>query len=247
MYQTTRGLILRETEYKDYDKILTILTDSAGLVTARAWGVKRKNSPLRSGCQLLVYGEFTLQEKEGFCKVQEAVPLELFTPLRGDIERLSLASYFAQTAEVLAQEDLPDPQLPGLILHALRALCLGRPAALVKAAYELKLAFLAGYEPDFTACIVCGCDTPDRFDVSDGCLRCTRCRGEQLDSLLLPVSPGTLQALRYLASAPPAKLFSFTLGEASLRELSGIGEAYLLTRLERGFYTLDFYKSLLMT
>ena len=41
MFQTTKGLVLRETEYKDHDKILTILTEDAGLVTVRAWGVKR--------------------------------------------------------------------------------------------------------------------------------------------------------------------------------------------------------------
>ena len=33
------------------------------------------------------------------------------------------------------------------------------------------------------------------------------------------------------------------LGEA-LKELSDIAETYFLTQLERGFYTLDFYKSL---
>ena len=247
MFQTTRGIVLRETEYKDNDKILTILTRDSGLMTVRAWGVKRKNSPLKSGCQLLTYSEFTIQEKQGFRKVQEAVPIEMFSPLRQDIVLLSLGSYFAQTAEVLAQEDFPDTNLLSLLLYALRALCIGRNPTLVKAAYELRLAIISGYEPDLSGCAVCGEDNPGRFNVSKGVLQCSSCSGSEMEGLHLPVSPGTLDAMRYLSLCPLEKVFSFSLGERSAGELAGIGETYLLTQLERGFFTLDFYKSLLLT
>ena len=53
-------------------------------------------------------------------------------------------------------------------------------------------------------------------------------------------------ALRYLDSAPSSRVFSFRLAEPSLSELGQITESYLCTRLERGFSTLDFYKSLFL-
>lgn len=247
MFQTTKGLVLRETEYRDNDKILTVLTGDSGLMTLRAWGVKRKCSPLKSACQLLTYSEFTVREKQGFCSVQEANAIEMFTALRNNIELLSLASYFAQATEVLAQEDAPDPQLLSLILYALKALCAGKAKELVKAAFELRLAVLSGYQPELSACSICGCETADRFHVSHGELQCASCRREGFDGILMPVSPGTRDAMRYVSSYDVSKVFSFTLGEESLREFAGIAEAYLLTQLERGFYTLDFYKSLLLT
>jgi len=247
MFQKVKGIVLRETEYKDSDKILTLLTSDAGLMTVRAWGVKRKNSPLKSGCQLLAFSEFTIQEKQGFRRVQEAVPLELFSPLRNDIELLSLASYFAQTTEVLSQEDSPNPELLGLILYALRSLCIGRNRSLVKAAFELRLAALAGYAPDLSGCAACGAEEPNRFDVSQGALRCEACGKDEFAGLCMPVSAGALQALRHIVSCDVKSAFAFTLGDASVKELADIGEAYLLTQLERGFYTLDFYKSLLLT
>ena len=40
------------------------------------------------------------------------------------------------------------------------------------------------------------------------------------------------------------KLFSFQIGNETLEQLSKLTEAYLTTQLERGFRTLDFYKSL---
>ena len=52
MHYKVEGLVLRETDYKDNDKLLTILTKDQGRLTARARGVKSKTSKLKSGCQL---------------------------------------------------------------------------------------------------------------------------------------------------------------------------------------------------
>ena len=247
MFLKAKGIVLRETEYKDFDRILTILTAENGLVTAKARGVKRKTTPIRGGCQLLAYSEFTFFDSKGMKTVDEAEPVELFAVLRDDLELLSLASYFAQLAELLSQEDVPNPELLSLLLYALHALCVGKEQTLVKAAVEFRLAAMAGFMPDLDGCAVCGNGFPDRFGIADGALRCSTCRVPTDTGLFLPVSRGTLEAMRFLKDCPCAKLFSFTLGQSSLTELSGLAETYLLTRLERGFYTLDFYKSIKLT
>lgn len=77
-------------------------------------------------------------------------------------------------------------------------------------------------------------------------LQCAACRTEEENDIRLPMSAGTRAALRYLDSAPPSRVFSFRLAEPSLSELGQITESYLCTRLERGFSTLDFYKSLFL-
>ena len=111
MYLKTDGIVLRETEYKDNDKLLTILTRENGQVTAKARGVKSRTSKLRAGCQLLTFSEFTLLDYQGRYLVTEAVPKEMFPRLREDVELLSLASYFAQVTEAISQEDAPDPEM----------------------------------------------------------------------------------------------------------------------------------------
>ena len=55
-----------------------------------------------------------------------------------------------------------------------------------------------------------------------------------------------LEAMRYICHCDSKKLFSFQAGEDTLQQLSEVTEAYLATQLERGFSTLDFYKSLLI-
>ena len=95
----------------------------------------------------------------------------------------------------------------------------------------------------FKSFAVCGAEAPERFDVSEGCLVCAGCGGS---GIRMPLGRGALAAMRYITLCEPKKIFSFRLEPQALDELADIAEAYLITKLERGFSTLDFYKSLLL-
>ncbi len=245
MYLNIQAIVLRVTDYNDRDALLTVLSREYGKLTVKARGLRRKNSPLIAPCQLLAYGEFTLFEYRGMYTINEAHSIELFTALRRDLTKLSLGTYFAQVCEVLSQEDLPNPELQALLLNSLYALSkLDLPEMQVKAAFELRSACLAGYTPDLFGCHVCGDQNPDRFDLSAGQLQCARCGGG--GGIRMPVTPGILQAMRYISMCDPKKLFGFSLGAENMQNLSTLTESYLCTQLERGFSALDFYKSLLI-
>lgn len=241
----TRGIVLREVNYKEADKILTLLTPE-GKLTAKARGVRRKGSRLAAGCQLLVYSELTLFEYKDYYTVNEAASLEQFWGVKRDVELLALGSYFAEVCEAVAEEGVPQPELLSLILNSLYALDkLGKPRELVKAAFELKTACLAGYEPLLDACAVCGAE-PDQpaFHIREGVLHCTACRDEVGEGISMPLTPSAVAAMRHVAYGDPKRLFSFTLDPASQDRMADACEAFLAAQLERGFYTLDFYKQI---
>ena len=245
MYLNVRALVLRVTPYNDTDALLTILTGKHGKLTVKARGLRRKNSSLVAPCQLLAYGEFTLFEYRDMYTVNEAHSIELFSPLRKDLLKLSLGTYFAQVADVLSQEDIPNPELLSLVLNCLYALSeLSLPLNQVKAVFELRCACLAGYAPDLHGCCRCNNQYADRFDVSQGMLECLDCRNFESSGIRMPVTAGVLDAMRYTCSCDSKKLFTFTSGQETFNALSGVAESYLLTQLERGFSALDFYKSL---
>lgn len=246
MYLTIQAIVLRVTDYSERDALLTVLSRSHGKLTVKARGLRRKNSPLVAPCQLLAFGEFTLFEYRGQYTINEAHSIELFSPLRRDLTKLSLGTYFAQAAEVISQEDMPNPELQSLLLNCLFALSkLDESEAKVKAVFELRAACLAGYMPDLFGCHRCGSQNPDRFDISEGRLECHGCRSAG-GGIRMPVTPGILEAMRYICLCESKKLLSFHIGQENLQILSNLTEAYLTTQLERGFSTLDFYKSLLM-
>lgn len=245
MYTTIQGLVLRVTAYNDTDALLTVLSRDQGKLTIKARGLRRKNSPLVAPCQLLAYGEFTLFEYRGMYSINEAHAIELFPQLRKDLQKLSLGTYFAQVAELLCQEDIPNPELLSLVLNSLHALAkLELPEEQVKAVFELRAACLAGYTPDLACCGSCDAEWPELFDLSAGHLICQRCALMASGGIRMPVAPGVLDSMRYICACEPKKLFAFRIGKETAENLSYITEGYLTSQLERGFSTLDFYKSL---
>ena len=249
MHTTTKALVLRSVDYKESDKILTLLTQDLGKVTASARGSRKKGSPLAAGCQLLCWSEMVLYDYQGRWTVKEAATERQFRGVRDDLDKLALACYFAEVTELLAVEDMPSPELLSLILNSLHALDkLSKPLDLVKAAFELKAMCLAGYEPLLDGCAVCGSEPPEdpRFHLKEGVLHCARCRNEVGEGISMPLDGQALEAMRHIAYGDPKRLFSFRAEGESLRQLADLAEAYLHTQLERGFRTLDFYKQMRM-
>ena len=246
MHINTQGLVLRETNYKDGDKILTVLTSTEGKRTVKARGCRRKNSPLAAAAQLLVYSEMSLFAYRERWSMNEANTLEEFRGLRADVALLALASYCAETVDAVAREGEDTPGLLPLVLNTLYALDkLRKPPVLVKAAYELKLMSLAGYAPLLDACALCGTQAPvsPHLHLVEGVLHCAAC-GKDLEGPSLPLGGGTLAAMRHVVYGDPKRLFSFRLGEAGMAQMSRACEAFLLAQLDRGFRTLDYYWTL---
>ena len=59
----------------------------------------------------------------------------------------------------------------------------------------------------------------------------------------MPLCRDSLAALRRIVYGDPKRLYSFTLGPDAQKRLSAAAEAFVSAQLERGFRTLDFYKS----
>lgn len=247
MHTTTKALVLRSVDYKESDRILTLLTQDMGKLTASARGSRKKGSALAAGTQLLCWSEMVLFDRQGRWTVTEAASERQFEGVRKDLDKLALACYFAEVTELLAVEGLPSPELLSLTLNSLHALDkLHKPQELIKAAFELRALCLAGYEPLLEGCAVCGADEPEepRFHLREGVLHCAGCRGELGDGISMPINTMALEAMRHIAYGDPKHLFSFPIDPVGLKQLGDLTEAYLHTQLERGFSTLDFYKQM---
>ena len=244
MFLTTRGLVLREVRYKEADRILTVLTDTDGRLTVKARGALRRGSKTAAATQLLCWSDMTLFQNRGKWTVNEASTIEEFKGLRDDIAALSLGSYFAECLEALSEEEVPDGAVLQLGLNSLYALAnrMYSPE-LIKAAFETRLMCLSGYEPDLTACAVCGKENPDEpaFSVENGILCCKKCRGPAMGETAL-ISPRALSALRYFVCAEPKKLLAFPIEGEELDGLSAAAERYFLRQTERRFGSLDYWK-----
>ena len=245
----TAGLVLRETETKESDKILTVLTPELGRISVIAKGARSRRSKYTAACQLLAYDEMTLRRKGEWYYLAEASTIELFDGVRQDIARLALAAYFAELTEAVCQDAMAAADILPLLLNALYALgTLEKDPLLVKTAFVWRLMEAAGFAPLTDGCAVCGRETPEApmLDVMQGVLRCGGCRIPD-GGLSLPLTDGAVQALRYILYCPPKRLYGFALDAAGLRMLDRAAEAFCAVQLERSFRTLDYYKAFLPT
>lgn len=245
-YIVIRGLVLRETETRETDKILTLLTAERGKLSVIARGARRKSCKFAACAQSLAWSEWTLYQKGDWYYASEGATLELFNGLRSDLDAMALGFYFAELTEAVTTEEAPAGELLRHLLNGLYALsALGKPPALVKPAFEMKLLCLAGYEPLADSCACCGRPDPEkpRLDVVQGVLRCGSCGGGER-GLSLPLCRDSLAALRHIVYGEPKRLYSFRLGPEPLKRLSAAAERFAAAQLERNFRTLDFYKTL---
>ena len=151
-----RALGLREVDFGDFDRYLTVLTEDGRkveILCKNARRGKKQNPAARQFC----YSEFVLSERRGRYTLREADFVHSFFPLSQDIERYALACYLAEVAAALTTPDEDNPAICRLLLHALYALeGKKRETALVKAAFEWRVMAESGYAPDLSDCGVCG-------------------------------------------------------------------------------------------
>ena len=199
----TGGVVLRVTDTKETDRILTVLTADRGKIPLIARGARRKNSRLAAACQMPAYSELTIFKRGSWYMLDEASPIELFDGLGRDIELLALAAWFCELTEAVCAEETPCPEILSLLLNALYALCrTGKDPRLVKAAFQFRLMALSGFEPLAEECAVCGTAQPEGpvLDISGGFVACGTCRGPER-SFRLPLTEAGLAALRHVLYA----------------------------------------------
>ena len=97
-----KGIVIKEVQYKENDKIVTIMTDKLGKISCMAKGAKKNNSSLLSSSQFLVYSEFLLYKGTNFYHINSAEMLESFYNLRIDYDKLEKAFEVAKLLNKLA-------------------------------------------------------------------------------------------------------------------------------------------------
>ena len=245
MFLTVKALVLRETRYKEADRILTVLAEGQGKLTVKARGALRKGSRLGGASQTLCYSEFTLFGNRGRWTADEGSSIEQFLGLREDIAQLALGAYFAEALDTVCAEEVPADGALRLALNALYALSRGiYGPEHVKSVFELRLMCLEGFAPQVDVCGVCGrADIAQpMFSPQSGMVCCREC-APLADGALLPLDEASLAAMRHIVSAPAKRAFSFVLPEESEKLLVRACESFMRLQLDRGFYSLDYWKS----
>ena len=153
------GIVTRYTNYKENDRILTILTSGSGRIDCKARGCRKPTSPLLPCSETFVYGDFELYASGGKNVLNACTVRETFFPIRQDIMRFAAGTSMLQLCSETAQENEDSGELFLLLYHALSFLSYGKsePKDLF-CCFLIRFLDLIGFRPAITSCAGCGRD-----------------------------------------------------------------------------------------
>lgn len=175
---STAALVLRRSDYSDYDRMVTLFSPQHGRIDAIARGCRRPKSPLLNACEPFTSGEFQLYQKGERFTLEQCQITESFYELRTDYDRLQHAVYWLKLLDASVMVDVPMPDLFLITLRALAHLNYSElPPEMLTMAFEMHLMAQLGYAPRVDSCMLCGraIDSDARFDAELGGCICMHC------------------------------------------------------------------------
>lgn len=144
----TRAIVLRRTNYGEFDRILNLLTPE-GKISALARGVRKERSRLAGGIELFSVADIVVhQGRSQLGTLTSAKMLRFYGNILADVQRLELAGKFLKRLDRDA-EQIPNPEHFSILQQALSALNQSLPEDLVLTWFNFNLARTNGEELNF--------------------------------------------------------------------------------------------------
>jgi DNA repair protein RecO (recombination protein O) len=195
--------------------------------------------------------------------LNSAKPKYSFHELGNDIEKLALASYFAQAIKYCTPQEqlqlyLTKESFVKFLAYALYEITNASPRAAgqeneklrtlenIRSTFELRYSCMMGYIPNLVGCSNCGKYESEHmvFLPEFAEIICGECFDWSYDGEYTDLMPDTLWCMRNIIYAAADKCFKFGTTAAVEKQLSAFTENYFLNKTERTFGALDYYKSL---
>lgn len=255
-----KGLVIAERDLGENDKLLTILTERYGKTIVVAKGAKSVRNRHMPCCQLFTFASFGLRKRGNYYYITDSDLIESYYDIRNDILKLSLATYLCDVVSDVTQEGNNDDEILRLTLNMLYAISKDKkPLEVIRAVFEIRIAAELGFSPDLECCSICHTAETSHyyFDIMDGVITCENCKMNNNFSLddnpfyekglnkpISIVSKAVVDAINYIVFAKQERVLSFNINNDDWTSFFDVAEKFLLNHLERGFFSLDFYKSL---
>ncbi len=198
-YLTTKGIVLRETNYGESSKMLTVFSGDYGLITVSAKGVRKIKSKIRPLSQIFCYSEIELYKSKGdIYTLTGGRVIESFYGIASDMDAFNVSGKIVRVLLSVLQPNLPDPESMRLTLNALHYLSVGsRMPRLVQVIFVIHFMLLQGMLPDTEVIL-------SEYGVS--------------------LSAGAIKALAHITESEMDNLFRFTVSATILEELESLCE-----------------------
>ena len=239
------AVILRHFEIGEADRLLTLYTREGGKLRAIAKGVRKIQSRKAGHLEPFTRVALMLAKGHELWIVTQAEAIDLYQPLREDLQKTVQASYVVELLDRFTYEEGQNWQLYKLLTETLERISAEEDVFIAIKYYELRLLDLLGYRPLLFECAACGEEITARdqyFSADMGGILCPKCanRGQSSHSI-------TTEALRYLRHVQRSDYKEAKRADpppAIRQEMDGLQNYYLTYLLERSLNSPEFLKQI---
>ena len=239
-----RGLIIRSGEYKEKDRLLSVLTSDRGLITICAKGVAKPGSSL--GCFSMPYMlcDFVVTISHGYYYLKDASIIESNSGIMNSLEQMTVAAHISACLMDCTLQSENAREAYELAVYAYYMLANNKDKCLlIYSAFNWRLLTIAGFtvqydlsEPAYRA----SGGKPNRYliDISGD----QSGHNKVFNRLLEEPS---VRALNYFAACDLKKLFTSTACKNTEKELKDFTTDYLSMHFEKNYDSLAVLNGLI--
>jgi len=235
------AVILKRRDMGEADRLLTCFTRERGKLTLVGKGIRKTASRKAGHLELFAQARLLVARGRTWDIVTQAEAINVFLPLREDLERTSYAYYVAELLDRMTQEQDENGAMFDLLLATLARLAVAGDLRLPARYFELQLLDLGGFRPELFHCLGCGEEIRPEvnyFQRASGGLYCPRCDSAGAHAVSLPA----LKVLRYMQTRDYALIDGLRLSEPVQREIEDLLYHYLTYVLEQNLKSASFLR-----
>lgn len=236
----TKGIVLKETNFEESSKILTVLTSDFGKIQVLSKNCRRLLSVLSAVSQPLMFCEFVIRKTKDIYSISSASVIESFFELSQDVNLAIYSGYLIELVDSFLEFEQKNEDVLRLLLNSLYLLKKRKDPEVVSRIFEIKILVYTGFFPQFTQCVKCQRKDITRafFSFKNGGLTCEACKEDNDIEIEIEVVKRIL-----IVAATNLKKLNKILFDSSLNsKIKTITLPYIKMVLQKDIKILDFFR-----
>lgn len=233
-----RGIVLKQTNVGDSDKIVTLLLKDIGKVSVFARGARRQKSEYLASTEFFTYADFVITKSKKYFSFSEIDIIESFYSIRTNYENLCYGYYFLEIINKVVLEDMPCNDILLLLIKTLQVLTKENTnIKLVESIFNIKFLQYNGYYQKVDFCSCCGLELDDKsFSTCDGIV-CSKCKPKYQNSTF--ISSDSIFTINYIITSDISLLYNFKVDNKVINELNTISRFLIKEHLSLNLKSLQ--------
>lgn len=235
-----RGLIIRSSEFKEKDRMLSVLTADRGLISICAKGVSKPNSSLGFVSMPYMLCDFVVSVSHGYYYLKDATIIESNSKIMESLEQMAVAAHISSCLLDCTLQSENSREAYELAVYAYYMLANNKSKyLLIYSAFNWRLLTIAGFtviydlnEPTFKA----SGDKPNRYliNIAGG-----TGGGNQNKAFNRLLDEPVVRALNFFSDCDLKRMFTSNADKRTEQELKTFTTEYLSVHFEKNYDSLS--------